>query len=64
MKDYLHSLDDNEKKEIVDALLEMLGGVELSLFDLSIKPLKTIKHFMKLEFLTKHWVESRTGLVL
>lgn len=47
MKDYLHSLDDNEKKEIVDALLEMLGGVELSLFDLSIKPLKTIKHFRK-----------------
>ena len=45
MKNFLHSLNDDEKKEITDAILEMLGGVNLNLFDLAMKPLDTLKHW-------------------
>lgn len=44
MKSFLNELDDNDKKEVADALLEMLGGRELTVHQIALNPLQTIKY--------------------
>lgn len=44
MKSFLEELDDTDIKEIADALLEMLGGRDLTVHEVALNPLQTIKY--------------------